>query len=145
MRCVLQGPPHRLPSGGPGPTPKTDIVVPLNEKRIHSQNPADIRDDLRVALASALGVDASINEQRSAAEIVASVQGYRDSQDALRAVLTVFGAKVFGAVLLHLIDGEGSLAGHAESMSAYLSSLEIKPTRSCPGVRGGDFARLLDK
>ena len=68
-----------------------------------------------------LGPDAPINEQKAAVEIVASVREYRDSQDVLRAVLTAFGVKVFGAVLLNAIEAEDSLAGHAESMSCFPS------------------------
>lgn len=56
-----------------------------------------------------------------AAELVASVREYRDSRQVLSDVLTAFGTKVFGAVLLHAMEAKDSLAGNAESMSSFPS------------------------
>lgn len=96
-----------------------DIVPPMDTtKRIFSNDPEHIREDLASALASALGPDVTSEQRERAAAIVASVHEYRDSQQALRDVLDAFGTMIFGAVLLHAIEAKDSLAGHAESISS---------------------------
>lgn len=86
--------------------------------RIHSRNPAHLKEDLAAALDAALDGDLAPDRKRTVEKLVESLWDHHDAQSVLRDVLASFGSQVFGAVALFSMQAETSLAGHAEALTS---------------------------
>lgn len=106
------------------PSVTIDVLVnpsnsePPTERRLHSRNPVDIREDLTASLDLALGDDPSPYERSSAETLVASITDHQGLPNVLRKVLEAFGPAVYGTVLRFHIEAQTSLSGAAEVMSS---------------------------
>ncbi|SDH39102.1 hypothetical protein [Microbacterium sp. 77mftsu3.1] len=98
--------------------------------RMHSRDPEHLQEDLAAALTSAFvyvfGRSGPPEGARNTATgIIDSLNSHDQSQDVFHQVRTKLGTAMFGAVALHCIRTQSSLAGQAETLTTVRSLKEI--------------------